>query len=202
MAARSTDGKPRGNKKQETHERIVACARELIEEVGFEKATIRLISTRMGLAVGTIHSHFATKQDLFFAIFHDDIEAIFAAAIQEAAARETLRDKLYTTVALVWQAFADKGEVHADLLRNALFAKGPWAVRYEQQVHRVAMQLAQWYIAAGCSDPGQIEARILNFVSAYYFVLMQLVKSDFATVESGLQQFATILDFQLRDITP
>ena len=191
-----------GSKKQDTHHRIIACARELMEEVGFERATIRTIAQRMGIAVGTIHSHFANKQDLFFAIFYDDIEAIFAAAIANASKQPQLRDKLYTLVALVWQEFARKGTVHGDLLRHALFAQGLWATRYEQQVHSVAMQLAQWYVAAGCSDRREVEARVLEFVSAYYFVLLQLIKADFATLDASLQQFATILDFQLRDITP
>ncbi len=78
---------PRG---ELTHEEILRCAHELFLERGFNGTSMRQIAQRAGIAVGGIYNHFASKEEIFEAIFvarHPFIELLPA---MEAAQGDTL----------------------------------------------------------------------------------------------------------------
>lgn len=52
-----------------TRQRLLAAARELIEEGGYGAATVAAIAERAGVASGTLYRHFASKEDLFVEVF-------------------------------------------------------------------------------------------------------------------------------------
>jgi len=54
-----------------TRERLLAAARELIEEGGYGSASVAAITERAGLAAGTVYRHFASKAQLFLDVFRD-----------------------------------------------------------------------------------------------------------------------------------
>jgi len=52
-----------------TRQRLLAAARELIEEGGYASASVAAIADRAGVASGTVYRHFASKADLFLEVF-------------------------------------------------------------------------------------------------------------------------------------
>jgi AcrR family transcriptional regulator len=52
-----------------TRERLLAAAREIVEQEGYGAASVLAIADRAGLAAGTLYRHFACKQELFVELF-------------------------------------------------------------------------------------------------------------------------------------
>lgn len=77
-----------------TRERLLAAARELVEEQGYAGASVVAVADRAGLAAGTLYRHFSSKEDLFVELFRAvcdrEIEAMLAAAAQPLSHGERL----------------------------------------------------------------------------------------------------------------
>jgi AcrR family transcriptional regulator len=54
-----------------TRERLLAAARELIDEGGYGATSVLAIADRAGVAAGTLYRHFASKEELFVEVFRD-----------------------------------------------------------------------------------------------------------------------------------
>jgi AcrR family transcriptional regulator len=54
-----------------TRERLLAVARELIEQGGYGSASVVAIADRAGVAAGTLYRHFVSKEELFLEVFRD-----------------------------------------------------------------------------------------------------------------------------------
>lgn len=73
-----------------TRERLLAAARELIEEGGYASASVAAIAERAGVASGTLYRHFTSKEELFVEVFRSvcagEERAVLAAARREGSA--------------------------------------------------------------------------------------------------------------------
>jgi AcrR family transcriptional regulator len=72
--------------KQQTRLKVLAAARRLFSEQGYEGATIRDIAAAAGMSTGAVFANFTDKSDLFREIMQDDMEAL-GAAMRDAATR-------------------------------------------------------------------------------------------------------------------
>jgi AcrR family transcriptional regulator len=52
-----------------TRQRLLAAARELIEDGGYASASVAAIAERAGVASGTVYRHFPSKAELFLEVF-------------------------------------------------------------------------------------------------------------------------------------
>jgi AcrR family transcriptional regulator len=64
--------------KQETRERVLAAARDLFDEVGYEGATIRLVAQRAGVSVGSVFTTFSSKADILSQVMIERVDALLA----------------------------------------------------------------------------------------------------------------------------
>jgi len=71
--------------KQQTRAKVLAAARRLFSEQGYEGATIRDIASAAGMSTGAVFANFTDKSDLFREIMMTDMAAL-AEAMGEAAA--------------------------------------------------------------------------------------------------------------------
>jgi AcrR family transcriptional regulator len=96
--------------KQGTRARLLAAAAEEFGRVGFERASIDVISLSAGFAKGTIYNYFASKEELFLAVVEEASTraADSAAPPPDATARERLEATLasFCTWAIEHDAFA------------------------------------------------------------------------------------------------
>jgi AcrR family transcriptional regulator len=72
--------------KQQTRAKVLAAARRLFSEAGYEGATIRDIAAAAGMSTGAVFANFSDKSDLFREIMLADMAAL-ADAMSAAAAR-------------------------------------------------------------------------------------------------------------------
>jgi AcrR family transcriptional regulator len=72
--------------KQQTRGKVLAAARRLFSEQGYEGATIRDIAAAAGMSTGAVFANFTDKSDLFREIFISDIIAL-TEAMRDAAGR-------------------------------------------------------------------------------------------------------------------
>ncbi|HWA62533.1 MAG TPA: TetR/AcrR family transcriptional regulator [Caulobacteraceae bacterium] len=79
--------------KQRTREKILASAKSLFAEKGYEGATIRDIAAAAGMSTGAVFASFTDKSDLFNEIVGADREALYD-AMAAAPAGETAEASL------------------------------------------------------------------------------------------------------------
>ena len=65
--------------KQQTRTKVLAAARRLFSEAGYEGATIRDIAAEAGMSTGAVFANFTDKSDLFREIMVADMEALVEA---------------------------------------------------------------------------------------------------------------------------
>jgi AcrR family transcriptional regulator len=70
--------------KQRTREKILASAKSLFTEKGYEGATIRDIASAAGMSTGAVFASFTDKSDLFNEIIGADRESLFEVMRAEA----------------------------------------------------------------------------------------------------------------------
>ena len=68
----------RAARKQATRDRVLAAARDLFDEVGYEASTIRMIATRAGVAVGSVFTTFASKAEILSQVMLDRLDTLYA----------------------------------------------------------------------------------------------------------------------------
>ncbi len=71
--------------KQQTRAKVLAAARRLFSEEGYEGATIRDIAAAAGMSTGAVFANFTDKSDLFREIMMSDVVAL-TESMREAAA--------------------------------------------------------------------------------------------------------------------
>src|SRR5262249_4637354 len=74
--------------KQQTRAKLLAAARRLFSEEGYEGATIRDIAAAAGMSTGAVFANFSDKSDLFREIMVSDM-ADLADAMNTAAVKGT-----------------------------------------------------------------------------------------------------------------
>ena len=61
-------GRPKGDKRARTRATLLAAARELIREKGYEHTTLQEVAQRAGMSNGAIYGNFRNREDLFIAL--------------------------------------------------------------------------------------------------------------------------------------
>lgn len=90
--------------KQQTRAKVLAAARRLFSEAGYEGATIRDIAAEAGMSTGAVFANFTDKSDLFREIMSADMEALVE-SMREAAARGRGVDDAFLKVFSAGYAF-------------------------------------------------------------------------------------------------
>jgi AcrR family transcriptional regulator len=136
-----------------TRQRLLAAARELIEDGGYASASVAAIAERAGVASGTLYRHFTSKEDLFVDVFrsvcsHEERAMVAAAESLPAGAAAVERlEAVLTTFArralqnrrLAWALLAEPVDRRVDAERLAY---------RERYASRVAAELTA-AVAAG-----------------------------------------------------
>jgi AcrR family transcriptional regulator len=81
-----------------TRARLVAAARELLEEGGYAGASVQAVADRAGVSAGALYRHFASKAEMFVDVFRS-AAARDLAAVDEAAAAGSCIERLEAAVA-------------------------------------------------------------------------------------------------------
>jgi AcrR family transcriptional regulator len=133
----------RQTQKAETREAVLEAARDEFEAVGFEAASVRGIAGRAGVSAGTVLHHFGEKRELLYAALFHGLEATLDRALASASRRRGLEQSVSTLGAAVFSFYLARPTLARTLLKESLFADGPWAGRFLGQLQRVHVRLTE-----------------------------------------------------------
>ncbi|HEY1974094.1 MAG TPA: TetR/AcrR family transcriptional regulator [Pseudonocardia sp.] len=89
-------GRPRATPGPSTEQRILASAREVFSEQGYERATIQEIAERAGLSRPAVNHYFSGKEALYHVVFESTRDRVVAESIADAAESEVLSARFST----------------------------------------------------------------------------------------------------------
>src|ERR1700722_19104762 len=108
-------GRTVSQRKQErsvaTRQHLIDSARLIFVRDGFEAASLEDIASAAGKTRGAFYSHFQNKEDVFFAIFEDDVARDHAASLDQLRKASTLEDRVAILVEQVESIIRDKARV-------------------------------------------------------------------------------------------
>jgi len=108
----------------ETRQKIVAAARALFTELGFEQTTTHLIAERSGLSVGGIYAHFKNKEGVFLHILEQRSRYAYQVTLDTVAAIQKqqmpLDDALDFLFQTWYQAHLKHGKLNQEMQRFCL----------------------------------------------------------------------------------
>jgi AcrR family transcriptional regulator len=107
----------RQQRKEQTRQRILAAAQQLVEEQGYEGTTLRAVGQRAGVTAGTIFVHFNGKDALLMAALAEGIQRLLSSAHASFPVDAPLLDQLHHHPRCLLQAYAQHPALR-DLLRR------------------------------------------------------------------------------------
>lgn len=91
--------------RQERAALILETAASVFAEKGYHETSMDDIAVRVGVAKGTLYQHFASKEELVFALFARQIEATQQMVDQVASSTLSAREKLEAILLQMYQGF-------------------------------------------------------------------------------------------------
>ncbi len=108
MEAESPHRLLKERQRRERAELILEAAEAVFEERGYHEASIDEIAVRVGVAKGTLYQHFASKEELVFALFENLIETIQQVVERAVASDLSARAKLEAILLHIYQGLMRK----------------------------------------------------------------------------------------------
>lgn len=103
--AQATEARSLKERQREERERLILeAAEKLLLERGYHETSIDDIAARVGISKGTVYLHFASKEDLVFALLTRGMRAFLQRIDDILSGTGTAREKLAT---LIEQAYGD-----------------------------------------------------------------------------------------------
>jgi len=172
-----------GYRKQRTRHKLLAAARGLFAEKGYEATTTREISRRAGVGVGTLFAHFPGKADLAAALLHDRLDqALEAARAVGRGGRAALAlDELLDIADCLYAAYAEHGDLARVMMGAALFGEGAERQHFKRQFHELMALVAERLEAA--RDRGELrpdfDCRVgaKGFYADYFLILIANIQT-------------------------
>ena len=159
--------------------KILAAARRIFGEYGYNDTTTRMIAGDVGIDISTLYYHWGEKQDLYEAVLLDISEEIQAKLkeVEKTVSGKSLTTRLEISIDLMCDYLFSHPEV-ANLILYGYFSKTRHGVTLDIKVPEyisniaVAMDLANNVKKVSVQDKARILAvwnTVLNFISAENF---------------------------------
>lgn len=171
----------RAQKTLATREDVLKAARDEFERVGFDAANLRTIAARAGVSAATVLHHTGDKRELLYASLFSDLENTLSRAFDELNA-EGLQEELLEVAERVFAYYRHRPKLSRVLLKESLFAEGPWSERFVGQVtgvHRKIAERVQRAVERGELRTGADAVMVgTAWFSFFYFALIGWVQGS------------------------
>ncbi|MDH5654446.1 MAG: TetR/AcrR family transcriptional regulator [Spirochaetia bacterium] len=184
MFNESIDGGFRKAQKEATAVKILEAAKEIFEKEGYEKANIRKIAKKAGVAPGSVMHHFGDKQSLLHSALYDDLETVLENTLSKFG-KGSLKNDLNALTKAVFQYYQKKPNLSRILLKESLFAEPPWSLKFAGQTGKVHQAIVQ--ICEKAKRNGSVRKDIdcsifaVSYLSFFYFNLIAWVQGAYET---------------------
>ncbi len=166
----------REHNKVEKRARIMAAARRLFAERGFEGTSAAAVAEAAGVAVGTLYLYVTSKEDLLIAVFREDVDRAWSEAFAGVDPSQPLIEQLLA----LFEHIADYHErdpAAARLyFRELLFVSAPVSDRVEEFMRWLHHQLSSLLDDSqrrGLFDPAVPARHLASVLFSVWYVLMQ-----------------------------
>jgi AcrR family transcriptional regulator len=186
----------RVNKKESTKRAILRAALKLFVEKGFYRTTTKSVSSKAGIAEGTLFNYFPTKEDLALYFFEQELDAVIDLYKQDdRIQRATLPEKLFAIIQQSLDRLSPYEEfIGAALLRGLAPASklSPWNLQSQERHLRYLRFIRD--ILAQAEVAGEIPH--LGDIGAYAFGLFHLAMGmhRFRDTSKGKEETLALMD--------
>jgi AcrR family transcriptional regulator len=165
MTASTSTGTANAGERAEREDQLLAAARKVFRDKGYEGATVAQIVEEAGVAQGTFYLYYPSKKDVFFALGQHLFEVMAAHVTEQVGGDLPLDERVRAITA----ACFDAARENSDLVKLVFF--GADSVSAELQAKMAAQnpvvvalrRMFEQEIAAGRMEPidPEIAARLL-----------------------------------------
>ena len=152
-------GRQKGDKRARTRAKLLAAARELVREKGYERTTLEEVARRAGMTSGAIYGNFKNREDLFIALADTYWTPIKPRFRPSSSFAERMHALAEATIA----AIPERGEVAVGRLTGMAYA-----LSHEEMLARVRQITAErfgagaaWLSAVAEEDELPMPAELL-----------------------------------------
>lgn len=183
--------------KSETRDALLAAARALFAERGFEATTLAAVAKRAGVAVGTVYVHFPDKPTLLTEALHADLSAVLDAAMASLP-RAGARSKLLHLAGALYRYYAAEPALSRVLVKESVFAPLVPGQRPDAVLSGFLDAVAAALAEPGALRPGvPPEQGAAAFFGLYLIALIGGLRAEVFDVEAQLATLGGLLDAAL-----
>lgn len=192
-------------KKLDKEHRIKEAARALFIEKGYENATIRQITKRADVGIGTIFRYAANKRDLLFFIYNDMRADFRSQSVEDIPSDISLIAQLEQFFGHLIEFFATQPELARDILREtALYDSGLQMERYWQTrkaaEHQLTHLLKRNQEAGRIAPETDVKLLTILLFDIYRSALRRWVMKDGKDVQNGLAMVVPLFQIALKGV--
>jgi AcrR family transcriptional regulator len=178
---------------EETRERIMTAAREVIARKGKRGATTREIAEVAGVNEATLFRHFGTKEALVLAVVQHCCGIV---ALRDVVAQ--LPGVVEEDLLIVGRVMMERMEAQQDMIRwafaeaeyeNDIFASTAW--RPQLAIHGVVVEVIERHLASGVlrGDPKRLAMLFMGLIFVHVMARNKFPDSDFHGDAEGALRF-------------
>ena len=186
--------------------RIKSAARDLFNELGFDRATTRAIAERAHVGLGTLFNYADDKRDLVFLIFNEELDRITDSAFAAVDARRLLGDQLASAFGVFYREFAANPALSRILLQELTFySRGRLAGDFQRSKRRTIGFIEQ--LVASAQRKGQVRADedpsfvALSIFFLYAGAVRYWIAAEHPNPRKGIDELRRMLAIHLRSLT-
>lgn len=190
-ASAASSGQPR---KREKRDLILAAARQIVSEVGFQETSIAAVAAASGVSTGSVYSYFASKAELMaeivarisereLAVLSEIVVSDGPVGDRLAAAVDTFARRAFRNRRLAWSMIAEPADPTVDATR----------LQYRRAIALQFQQLVREGIDAGAFRPVDAEAAAAAIVGGFMEALVGPLSPDRPIDEHRAEEIAAAL---------
>ena len=174
--------------KTATYEKIIRCMKEEFLTFGYEKASLNRVSAKVGITTAGLYKHFKNKEDMFFSLVKDTLDAFHSVAASSTHQMETENEynPFDDDWAMFWVDFIYKNYAGVKLL--ICCSKGSAYENFEEDLIRKEAEANKEY-ADILRTSGKMKKEISDMqwhilATAYVHLIFEVVRHDMTREEA------------------
>lgn len=186
--------------------RIKSAAKDLFNELGFDRATTRAIAGRAHVGLGTLFNYADDKRDLVFLIFNEELDRITDSAFAVVDPRRALSEQLASAFGVFYREFAANPTLSRILLRELTFySQGRLAGDFQRSKRRTIGFIEG--LVASAQREGRIRGTespsfiALSIFFLYAGAVRYWIAADRPNPAKGIAELRRMLEMHLSGLT-
>lgn len=199
-------GGGREHNKSVKRENIKAAARALFTEMDYEKATVRAIAARAGVALGTLSLYAEDKRDMILLVYNDDVEAMITRGAAQLDRQSSFDDNLIAFFRVFYEGYAGNLQLARTYLQINFFAYGinskGLALNRERKLEAVTKIVRQGQARGELRKDVKSGIIAMQFLFLHSSAVRSWILDREPSVEVGLAEMRDLISLQTQGLDP